>query len=186
VAVFAALVAALSLTPGIPVAFGVPITLQTLGVALAGLILGPWRGFAAVVLYVAVGLAGLPVFAQGGAGLGTLAGPTAGYLVSFPVMALVAGLAARWAVRRGGRRMPTVLVGGAVVASLAVNHTVGVAGLMLNAKLSLPAAVVADLAFVPGDLVKDVLAGLVAAVVHRAFPALLGATRASADAGELA
>ena len=175
VAVFAALIAALSLTPGIPLGAGVPLTLQTLGVGLAGLVLGPWRGFLAVLLYVVVGLAGLPVFAGGASGLGTLAGPTVGYLVSFPVMALVAGLIARWTVRRGQSWAVGKLIVAALVASLLINHPAGIAGLVANAHLSWGVAVVTDLAFVPGDVVKGVLAGLVAAVVHRAFPALLAA-----------
>ena len=60
VAVFAALIAAMSLLPAIHVGGLTPITLQTLGVMLAGLCLGPWRGAAAVGLYLAVGIAGLP------------------------------------------------------------------------------------------------------------------------------
>ena len=58
IAVFAALLAALALTPAIPVgAIGVSLTLQTLGVLLAGLVLGPWRGFLSVMLYLVVGFA---------------------------------------------------------------------------------------------------------------------------------
>lgn len=60
IAVFAALIAAFSLIPGIPLAAGVPITLQTLAVILTGMVLGPARGAAAAGLYVAAGLAGLP------------------------------------------------------------------------------------------------------------------------------
>ena len=89
IAVFAALIAVLSLTPAVPVG-PVPITLQTLGVALAGLVLGPLRGFLAVVLYLIVGFVGLPVFAGGAAGLAVLGKPSAGYLLSFPIAALIA------------------------------------------------------------------------------------------------
>ena len=78
IAVFAALIAAFSLTPAIPITGGVPITLQTLAVVLAGLVLGPWRGFLATLLYLAVGFAGLPVFAGGAAGLAVLAKPSVG------------------------------------------------------------------------------------------------------------
>ena len=86
VAVFAALIAAMSLTPAIPVAgLPAPITLQTLAVMLAGLCLGAWRGAAAVSLYLLVGLAGLPVFAGGKAGIAAFVGPTGGYLVAFIV-----------------------------------------------------------------------------------------------------
>ena len=95
VAVFAALIAAFSLTPAIPIGIGVPITLQTLAVVLAGLVLGPWRGFLATVLYLAVGFAGLPVFAGGAAGIAVLSKPSIGYLLAFPVGAAVAGLLAK-------------------------------------------------------------------------------------------
>src|SRR5690554_1881253 len=63
----------------------VPITLQTLGVLLVGAVLGPRRGALALLLYLGVGLAGLPVFAGGTGGLGVLGGASAGYLLSFPV-----------------------------------------------------------------------------------------------------
>lgn len=172
-AVFAALIAAFSLTPAIPLGVGVPITLQTLAVSLAGLVLGPWRGFLATLLYVAVGLAGLPVFAQGGAGVATLAMPAAGYLVSFPFMALVSGWGAAVFVRRGRTRLSGKLIASALAGSLLVNQPAGIAGIVVNAHVSWSAALVAGLAFVPGDVVKCVLAGLVAAAVHRAFPALL-------------
>ena len=102
IAVFAALIAALALVPSIPIG-PVPITLQTLGVLLAGLILGPWRGFAAVTLYLLVGLAGLPVFAGGTGGLGVFGKPSIGYLLSFPIAALVAGALSRWLVGRNTR-----------------------------------------------------------------------------------
>mgnify|MGYP001942215840 CR=1 FL=1 len=103
--VFAALIAVLAFAPPIPVGgTGVPITLQTLGVALAGLALGPWRGTAAAGLYVALGLLGLPIFAGFSGGLGVLAGPTAGYLLSYPLTALITGLLARAVLRRAETR----------------------------------------------------------------------------------
>jgi len=68
----------------------VPLTVQNLGVLLVGLALGSRRGFAAMVLYLAEGAAGLPVFSPFGApGLARLVGPTAGFLLAYP---LVAGL----------------------------------------------------------------------------------------------
>ena len=62
IAVFAALIAAFSLLPGVPLGSGVPITLQTFAVMLTGILLGPSRGTAAVGLYLLAALAGLPVF----------------------------------------------------------------------------------------------------------------------------
>ena len=72
----------------------VPITGQTLGVLLAGFLLGSRRGLAAVLAYLAEGAAGLPVFAGGTGGIAVLAGPTAGYLIGFAVAAYVVGLLA--------------------------------------------------------------------------------------------
>ena len=105
VAVFAALIAVLTMAPAIPVGpLGVPITLQTLGVALTALLLGARRGTLAVLIYVIVGLAGLPVFARFSGGLGVLAAPSAGYLLAFPITALVTGALATLVLRRAKRR----------------------------------------------------------------------------------
>lgn len=174
VAVFAALVAACTLVPAIPVGIGVPVTLQTLGVMLAGLVLGPRRGFLAVLLYVLVGLAGLPVFAQGASGLGTLLKPAAGYLLAFPLGALVCGAIAAW-TRRLSVWRPLTLATSALVGGILVVHPLGILGMMVNLKLPLAKALAADLIYLPGDLIKVVVAAGVATVVHKAFPALLSA-----------
>ncbi len=71
----------------------VPISLQTLFVLLAGFLLGPAGGAASVLLYLAVGCVGLPVFAGGKAGFAHLLGPTGGYLIGFAACAGIAGLA---------------------------------------------------------------------------------------------
>lgn len=180
IAVFAALVAVLTAAPAIPVgAAGVPITLQTLAIALTGLLLGAWRGFAALLVYVVVGLAGLPIFARFSGGLGVLAGPSAGYLISFPFTALVIGALATLVLRRTRRARGLWLFGAAVAGSLLINHPLGIAGMMVNAHLSLPAAFAADVVYLPGDLLKAALAAAVAVGVLKAFPAL-AARRTSA------
>lgn len=172
IAVFAALIAAFSLTPAIPIGIGVPITLQTLAVVLAGLVLGPWRGFLATVLYLAVGFAGLPVFAGGAAGFAVLAKPSVGYLLAFPIGAAVAGFVAKLFVDwRGGKQYLGFFLAG-LAASLVI-HAAGIIGLMVVAKMDLPAAFLVDLAFWPGDLAKMFVAAAIAVAVHRAFPALL-------------
>ena len=175
VAVFTALLVAAAVVPGIPVGgFGVPITLQTLAVMLTGLVLGPVRGGLAVMVYLLLGFVGLPVFSQGRSGLQVLSGPTAGYLVSFVFAALLVGLVARLVVRRTRRALwAPLLVVASFVVSVAVVHTLGVLGLMVNVRLPLAAAISADLPFLPGDLVKDVVAVLAAVAVHRAFPDVL-------------
>lgn len=182
VAVFAALVVVLSLVPAVPVGgAGVPITLQTLGIMLAGLVLGPWRGLAAVGVYLALGLAGLPVFAQGEAGLGVLGGSTAGYLLAFPPAAVVTGVVAALAVRRRRGRLPLLILA-AALGGVVVIYLGGWVGLMVLFGLTpWEAAVAGVLPFLPGDGLKVVVAAFVAASVHRAFPDVLARRAAAAE-----
>ena len=70
----------------------VPVTLQTLGVLLAGGLLGRLYGPVSVAVYVFVGLVGVPVFAGGASGIGELVGPRGGYLIGFVLAAFVMGL----------------------------------------------------------------------------------------------
>lgn len=70
----------------------VSMTMQTFAVLLAGAVLGPGRGLASVLLYLALGAAGLPVLSEGASGLEHFAGSTAGYLFAFPLAALLVGL----------------------------------------------------------------------------------------------
>ena len=177
VAVFAGVISAATLAPAIPVGpVGVPITLQTLAVALTAMILGPWRGFAATALYVIVGLAGLPVFAGGASGLGVLAKPSAGYLLAFPLAALLIGFLTRIVLTRtegrNGMRWALLLLAG-LAGSFVFVHPMGIAGIALNAGLPLDKAFLADLVYWPGDIIKNIAASFVALAVHRAFPGLL-------------
>ncbi|QAY73688.1 biotin transporter BioY [Agromyces protaetiae] len=173
IAVFAALIAALTLPGAIPVGIGVPITLQTLGVMLAGAVLGARKGALAVLVYVVLGLAGLPILAGGAAGLGVLAGPTGGFLVAFIPAAFVVGwLAARIPPRlKFFSLLLASLIGGVIVVYL-----VGVPWLSVATGLPLgQAIVVGALPFLVGDVVKAVVVAGVAAAVHRAWPGLIPA-----------
>src|ERR1700757_4691392 len=89
----ASLFVALCARVTIPLPFTpVPLTLQNCGVLVVGLLLGSRRGFAALVLYLAEGAAGLPVFNPAGfGGIAQLLGPTGGYLMAYPLVAAVAG-----------------------------------------------------------------------------------------------
>lgn len=174
VAVFAGVIAAFTLTPAIPVGpLGVPITLQTLAVALTAMILGPWRGFAATALYVIAGLAGLPVLAGGGSGIGVLARPSAGYLLAFALAALLIGFLARWTIARQGRARWGGLFVAGLAGSIVFVHPLGILGMSINGGLPLDKAFLADMAYWPGDLIKNAVAAAVAVAVHRAFPSLL-------------
>ena len=103
IAIFAALIAVLGIPGAIP-AFGgaVPITAQTLGVILAGAILGPWLGAAAVIVFEVLVLMGLPLLSGGRGGVAVFVGPSAGYLLGWIAGAVVIGL-----LLRADRRRPT-------------------------------------------------------------------------------
>lgn len=135
----------------------VPITGQTFAVLLTGAALG-WRaGGAAQLLYLAVGAAGAPVFTEASGGLATFAGPTAGYLIGFPIAAALVG---RLAERRHDRRFWSMTL--AFVAGSAVIYVTGMIGLMLNIGLSIGAAFSSGVApFLIGDAVKALAAGVI-------------------------
>lgn len=173
VAAFAALIGALAYIGAIPVgAAGVPITLQTLGVGLAGAVLGPLRGFLAVSLYLAMGAIGLPVFAEHSSGLGVFTSVSAGYLISFPFAAALIGFAVKYLV--GARRTRALMLLPAVAAgSILVIHPLGILGMMLHQGVDFAVALSWDLPFWLGDVVKITLVSVIAAEVHRAFPRLL-------------
>ena len=173
VAVFAAFVAVCAIVPGLPTGTGVPITLQTFGVVLAGLVLGWRRGALAVLLYLAVGLAGVPVFSGGTGGLGVLAGPTVGYLIGFPLAAALAGLLAGSARGATGGARYLVLVASGLTATALTIHPLGIAGLVLRTDLTPGEAFAAGAVFFPGDTVKNLLAAAVALAVFAHYPDLL-------------
>lgn len=174
IAVFAALVAGAALVPGLALnGFGVPITFQTLAVMLTGLVLGPARGFAAVGLYTLLGLAGLPIFSQGRSGLGILAGPSAGYIIAFPIAAGVVGWLATVVIKRTTKARALWFFVAATATSIVVVHSLGILGIALNSKATLEQAFLSDLVFYPGDIIKNVLAAAIAVALHRAFPDVL-------------
>lgn len=154
--------------PGIPV----PITLQTLFVSLAGLLLGPRLGAAAMAAYVTAGAAGLPVFAGGAFGLPYLFGPTGGYLLAFPLAAYVTGVLAARVPFDGGvlntlRLLVAVFLGTLVVfAGGAAQLAALIGDPVLAVKLGV-------LPFLAGDVVKVGVAVLVAARIRRRTLGLL-------------
>lgn len=181
VAGFAALIAVCAILPGIEVG-PVPITLQTFAVLLAGAALGSRRGALAVLLYLAVGLAGLPVFSGGAGGLGVLAGPSIGYLAGFAPAAFLCGfLVERLPRRKLATSVPLIFLAG-LLSSFLLIHPLGIAGLVWRADLSWTAAATFDTTFWPGDVLKNLAMALVATALHRAFPDLLHRPETAPDA----
>jgi len=173
VAVFAALTAVCAVVAALPFGVnGVPITLQLFAVFLAGGVLGARRGFLAVALYLALGAIGLPVLAGGQAGLAPFVGVTAGYLWSFPFVALAVGLAVERARAAGVAVTAAVVAVGGLVGE-AISWCAGGLGIALYADTPLWTTLKGAAVYVPADLVKLAVAAVVAAAVHRAFPQLL-------------
>jgi biotin transport system substrate-specific component len=157
-----ALVVALSAQVLVPVPFSpVPMTLQPLAVLAVGGLLGATAGVSALLLYIALGALGLPVFAGGGSGILHLVGPTGGYLLAFPIAAGVTGaLVGRepWSPLR-------VLL--ACVLGMVIIHVGGVAQLALLGGDPAHAMRVGFVPFLTGDLLK---VGLAAALILAAGP----------------
>lgn len=175
IALFAALIVVLSLIPPIPLpGIPVPITLQTLGVMLAGAMLGPVRGALACLLYLLLAAIGLPVLPGGRGGLGAFMGPTGGFLVGMVVGAFVIGWLTRTLVGRAHRDWAKL--GAYVVAcgagGIVVVYAFGVPWLASVTKMGLPKAAAAVAVFLPGDLIKVVIAAWVASRVERVWPML--------------
>jgi biotin transport system substrate-specific component len=170
IASFAALIAVLGL-PGSIHLFGnaVPITLQSLGIMLAGSILGWKRGALSVVVLLVLVAAGLPLLSGGRGGLGVFAGPSAGFLLGYVVGAGAVG----WLVQR---RLPAYPMwwGGVsnAVGGIGVVYLFGIPGMAIVMHTSLLVAATTSLMFLPGDAIKVVIATAVASAVHRANPGI--------------
>lgn len=169
IALFAALIAVLGLIPRIDLAAGVPITAQSLGIMLCGTVLGARRGALAVLLFLALVAAGLPLLSGGRGGLGVFAGPSAGFLVGFPIAAFVAG----WVMERT-TLAPGIAAGAAsVIGGIGVLYVFGIAGMAITLDKTLSEAAFLGMAFLPGDVLKAVLAGLITQSLARMRPASL-------------
>jgi biotin transport system substrate-specific component len=133
-----------------------PVSLQVLGVFLAGLLLGPVWGGVSMGLYLLTGAIGAPIFAGGSAGIGALLGPTGGYLWSYPIAAFIIG-----AIAHGGlglrnpipRSIPRLV--GAMVAGTVVIYAFGVVGFAIVLDMTLKKAfLTAAVAFIPAEAFK--------------------------------
>ncbi|WP_424935677.1 MULTISPECIES: biotin transporter BioY [Bacteria] len=164
IAVFAALIVVLGMVT-VPLPGGVPITAQTLGVMLAGLVLGARRAPLAALVVFALAAVGLPVLAGGRGGLGVFLGPTAGYLVGWVAGVVVVGLIMRTGSFSWWRAGLAALGGGVLVVYL-----FGVPVQALVTGVPLGPTMLSCLVFLPGDLLKVAAATVLVTALHRAYP----------------
>jgi biotin transport system substrate-specific component len=150
-----ALLVALGAQAAVPLPGGVPMTLQVPAVLIVGGLLGPSLGATSLVVYILMGVVGLPVFTPFGLpGIARLMGPTGGYLLAYPVAAAIAGLAAG-----AGRRWGRLTLG--LLAAFVVIHVGGVAQLAILGGDLGTAIRIGSLPFLIGDFAKLAFAGLI-------------------------
>jgi len=146
----------------------VPVAFANLFVLLSGVILGKWLGSLSQVVYVSLGVAGVPVFAGFTAGPGVLAGPTGGYLAGYVLAAFVAGALVQYLPRA----VPDIprIIAGLVTGGLAL-YVPGIIWLAANLDINVPAALVAGFyPYLPGDALKVVVATVLSASLLQQLP----------------
>lgn len=169
IALYAALVAALGLLPkiSIPLAGGIPITAQSLGVMLAGVMLGPVRGALALCLFLLAVALGLPLLAGGRGGLGVFMGPSVGFLIGFPIAAMACGLVMQ-ALKKLSV-LPAAWIA-ATLGGIVVLYAFGIVGLAWKTDMGLAKAASVMVVYLPGDALKVLLTGLIAQTIARGMP----------------
>lgn len=169
IALFAALIAVLGLVPKLDLASGVPITAQSLGIMLCGTVLGARRGALAVLLFLALTLAGLPLLSGGRGGIGVLAGPSVGYIIGFPIAAFIAGLVTA-NLKTSVGLAATI---GAALGGILLLNLLGVIGMSFMLDKTLPEAALLATPFLIGDSIKAVLAGAITQAIAKMRPEAL-------------
>ncbi len=167
VALFAALIAVLGLLPKFNLASGVPITAQTLGVMLCGLVLGSNRGGLSVLLFLGLVAIGLPFLAGGRGGIGVFFTPSVGFLIGWPVAAYVTGLIMERG-RPGGIFVRGLIA--AAVGGILVVYAFGIPGMSVMLDKTLIQAAGFALPFIPGDLIKVFIAAGIVQSLYKARP----------------
>jgi biotin transport system substrate-specific component len=147
----------------------VPITLQTFGVMLLALTLGGWRASAALILYLAEGIAGLPVFSPSGpGGVAQILGPTGGFLIAYPLAALAGGLLAQKLLP--GKRPIISFVLAALTCDVIIFAFGAVWLLVLTHQSAMSIMTAAVLPFLPGEVLKGAAAVGAALAKTARFP----------------
>ncbi|MBW3098254.1 biotin transporter BioY [Pseudohoeflea coraliihabitans] len=175
IALFAAIIAALALFPPIIIPLiNVPITAQSLGIMLAGGVLGATRGGLSVILFLVLVAIGLPLLSGGRGGFAVFFGPTGGYLIGWIVAAVVIGfLTERFWHRLNYVSSFLICVFGGIV----VLYAIGIPWSAAVADIPVATAAAGSAPFIPGDIVKALIAAVVIVTVKRSYP-LIEAERA--------
>jgi len=175
IALFAAIIVVLGLIPPVTLGFiPVPITAQSMGVMLAGCIIGAKRGALAYVLVILMVAIGLPVLAGGRGGLSVLVGPTGGFVFGWVIATYVTGLIAERVIREGQSELRQFagFFLASVIGGIVVLYAIGMPWVSVVTGTPLTAVVKGSMAFIPGDLLKAAIATLAARAVLAGYPLL--------------
>ncbi len=138
----------------IPMPAGVPMTMQTFAIPLAGILLGARKGTIATLVYLLLGAVGLPVFAGFTGGISILFGITGGFLLSFPLMAFLAG--------KGAEKNSTIRLYAGLTAGAIINYIIGMCWFVYAAGSTFAVAFTACvLPFLPTAVIKILMAGII-------------------------
>lgn len=162
ISMFTAVLSVLSYI-SIPLPFSpVSLTGQTLGIMLIGSVLAPYEAVTSLVVYLLLGAVGIPVFSGGHSGLGSLFGPTGGFLFAFVLGVFVIAL-----LKGDGKKVSRLLFAN-LIGGVIIVYLIGVPFLAFSLKMSIvKAATVGALPFIPGDIVKVVVASISASALNK-------------------
>ncbi|MBB5073449.1 biotin transport system substrate-specific component [Bartonella callosciuri] len=172
IALFATIYAVLGLFPPIllPFFLGVPITAQSMGPMLAGSILGAKRGALASILFLVLVAIGLPLLAGGHGGIGVFLGPSAGYLIGFPVAAFFIGFMVELFWQRLNFIILFVIN---TVGGIGIVYAFGIPWMAYITQIPLLKALMISSGFMVGGFVKALIASFVALVIKKTIPLIV-------------
>jgi len=161
-AVFTAIIAVMAQIV-IPMPYGVPMTLQTLAIMFTGVLLGAKKAVIVTVVYVLTGAIGAPVFQSLTGGLGTVFGPTGGFIMSFPLLALATGI--------GAEKDCKAWLWSGLIAGVIINYLCGAIYFSIFTSNTFETAIRACiLPFIPTDIIKIATAGLLGIKIRKYLP----------------
>lgn len=164
IGMFAALMAVISQL-SIPMPTGVPVTIQVMGIALIGAILGWKMGFFAVLVYILVGAAGLPIFANFQGGIQCLVGMAGGYILAWPIMAICCGIRL-FPEKRAANLVSSMVL--AFIGLMIVEFVGAFQWSLLTSEMTLKAIMVYSfVAFIPKDIVITMIGVLLGRQIRK-------------------
>lgn len=163
-ALFTAIMTVLGFIPPIFLSFTpVPITLQTLGVMLSGSLLGARLGGLSQLVFLLLVAVGAPVLSGGRGGIGVLAGPSGGFIISYTIAALAIG----WGLTKIKKANFIKILAVNIIGGILLVYCFGVPVQALVMKVKLMQAAKTSLIYIPGDIIKATIASILTISIRK-------------------